>query len=230
MIQLGSSYGYLTAGKSLIFLHIGDDPTVLYYHMAQPENDAGSEDGTVDPFYTAVAQLAAFCLQTCSSTRSSPFSIPASRVRAQHGADASRHGHDQPRLHRTEFRDLAAAGRRVTPKIEVKAMNTGCLNAHIIAVPNDKYFLCADCHTKKRYISQLFAAESTTATIQHLLEFHKIRRPSNSTNDDDDIWRGGTPAMSAEPERVFPDGSELITDKRNGLGDDTVEAEMIQKN
>jgi hypothetical protein len=39
-----------------------------------------------------------------------------------------------------------------------------------------------------------------------------------------------TPAMSAEPERVFSDGSELITDKRNGLGDDTVEAEMIQKN
>jgi hypothetical protein len=33
-----------------------------------------------------------------------------------------------------------------------------------------------------------------------------------------------TPAESAEPERVFSDGSELITDKRNGLGDDTVEA------
>ncbi|KAL5592875.1 hypothetical protein FOBRF1_013183 [Fusarium oxysporum] len=65
MIRLGSSYGYLTAGKSLIFLHIGDDPTALYYHMAQPESDAEREDGTVDPFYTAVAQLAAFCLQTC---------------------------------------------------------------------------------------------------------------------------------------------------------------------
>ncbi len=39
-----------------------------------------------------------------------------------------------------------------------------------------------------------------------------------------------TPAMSAEPERVFSDGSELITGKRNGLGDDTVEAEMIQNN
>ncbi|KAF4447837.1 transposase-like protein [Fusarium austroafricanum] len=39
-----------------------------------------------------------------------------------------------------------------------------------------------------------------------------------------------TPAMSAEPERVFSDGIELITDKRNGLSDDTVEAEMIQKN
>jgi hypothetical protein len=52
---------------------------------------------------------------------------------------------------------------------------------------NDKYFLCADCHTKKRYISQLFAAESTTAAIQHLIEFHNIKRPSNSTIDDDDI-------------------------------------------
>ncbi|KAM4061052.1 transposase-like protein [Hirsutella rhossiliensis] len=31
-----------------------------------------------------------------------------------------------------------------------------------------------------------------------------------------------TPAMSAEPERVFSDGGELITDKRNGLGDDTI--------
>jgi hypothetical protein len=36
--------------------------------------------------------------------------------------------------------------------------------------------------------------------------------------------------MSAEPEGVFSDGSELITDKRNGLGDDAVKAEMIQKN
>lgn len=51
---------------------------------------------------------------------------------------------------------------------------------------NDKYFLCADCHTKKRYISQLFAAESTTAAIQHLTEFHKVKRPSNSTDDDED--------------------------------------------
>ncbi|KAH7123430.1 hypothetical protein B0J13DRAFT_566621 [Dactylonectria estremocensis] len=65
MIRLGSSYGYLTAGKSLIFLHIGDDPTVLYYHMVRPKSDAEGEDGKVDPFYTAVAQLAAFCLQTC---------------------------------------------------------------------------------------------------------------------------------------------------------------------
>jgi hypothetical protein len=38
-----------------------------------------------------------------------------------------------------------------------------------------------------------------------------------------------TPAMSAEPERVFSDGSELITNKRNSLSDDTVEAEMPQK-
>ncbi|PCD21415.1 hypothetical protein AU210_016379 [Fusarium oxysporum f. sp. radicis-cucumerinum] len=71
MIRLGSSYGYLTAGKLLIFLRIGGDPTVLYYHMAQPENDADREDGTVDPFYTAVAQLAAFRLQTCRCSEKS---------------------------------------------------------------------------------------------------------------------------------------------------------------
>ncbi|EWG46526.1 hypothetical protein FVEG_06982 [Fusarium verticillioides 7600] len=65
MIHLGSSCGYLTAGKALIFLHIEDDPTVLYHHISQPDIDAKGLDGTVDPFYTAVAQLAAFCLQTC---------------------------------------------------------------------------------------------------------------------------------------------------------------------
>ncbi|KAM3451493.1 hypothetical protein MY3296_005309 [Beauveria thailandica] len=52
---------------------------------------------------------------------------------------------------------------------------------------NDKYFLCADRHTKKRYFSQLFAAESTTAAIQHLIEIHKVRRPSIPANNDDDI-------------------------------------------
>ncbi|RSL80436.1 hypothetical protein CEP52_017385, partial [Fusarium oligoseptatum] len=39
----------------------------------------------------------------------------------------------------------------------------------------------------QRYASRLFAAESTTAAIQHLIEFHNIKRPSNSTIDDDDI-------------------------------------------
>ncbi|CVK92422.1 uncharacterized protein FMAN_07318 [Fusarium mangiferae] len=65
MIRLGCSFGYLTAGKSLVFLHIGDDPKVLYYHVSQPEDDAKSSDGSIDLFHTAVAQLAAFCLQTC---------------------------------------------------------------------------------------------------------------------------------------------------------------------
>ncbi|KAH6959664.1 hypothetical protein BKA56DRAFT_680466 [Ilyonectria sp. MPI-CAGE-AT-0026] len=58
-----------------------------------------------------------------SSSRSSLFSVPASRVREQHGADASRHGHDQPlpfspASYCPELRDLAAAGRRVTTCIE----------------------------------------------------------------------------------------------------------------
>ncbi|KAF5022313.1 hypothetical protein F66182_5642 [Fusarium sp. NRRL 66182] len=71
MIHLGSSCGYLTAGKALVFLHIKDDPTVLYYHISRPDIDARGPDRTVDPFYTAVAQLAAFCLQTCRELRKS---------------------------------------------------------------------------------------------------------------------------------------------------------------
>ncbi|GAO14669.1 hypothetical protein UVI_02008830 [Ustilaginoidea virens] len=65
MVHLGTSYGYLTAGKSLVFLHVGDDPRVLYYYLSQPEADAKGPDGSIDPFHTGVAQLAAFCLQTC---------------------------------------------------------------------------------------------------------------------------------------------------------------------
>lgn len=65
MVHIGTSYGYLTNGKSLIFLHIRDDPTVLYYHLSQPETDAKGRDGSIDPFYTAVAQLSAFCLRAC---------------------------------------------------------------------------------------------------------------------------------------------------------------------
>ncbi|KAG5781817.1 hypothetical protein H9Q73_004542 [Fusarium xylarioides] len=68
MIRLSSSYGYLTAGKSLIFLHVRDDPKVLYYYVSQPEADARGPDGSIDPFHTAVAQLAAFCLQTCQDS------------------------------------------------------------------------------------------------------------------------------------------------------------------
>jgi hypothetical protein len=78
------------------------------------------------------------------------------------------------------IRDKRTAGRRV--KISW-IYSHGAELEH----SNDKYFLCADCHTKKRYFSQLFAAESTTAAIQHLVEFHKVKRPSISTNDDEDV-------------------------------------------
>ncbi|KAM0664442.1 hypothetical protein ACQRIU_007024 [Beauveria bassiana] len=60
---------------------------------------------------------------------------------------------------------------------------------------HDKYCLCAECHTKKRYSSQLFAAESTTAAIQHLVEFHKVKRPSILADDDDDTEPGSAAAF-----------------------------------
>ncbi|KAM6514126.1 hypothetical protein FALCPG4_015286 [Fusarium falciforme] len=62
MVCCRTSFGYLTAGNSLIFLHVGEDARVLYYHMVHPDTSAEGE--TLDPFFTAVAQLSAFCLQS----------------------------------------------------------------------------------------------------------------------------------------------------------------------
>lgn len=56
------SFGYLSAGKSLVFLHIADDARTLYHHMITPNTNVRTE--TLDPFLTGVAQLAAFCLRS----------------------------------------------------------------------------------------------------------------------------------------------------------------------
>ncbi|KAK7413196.1 hypothetical protein QQX98_007920 [Neonectria punicea] len=67
MVRVDTAYGYLTTGTSLIFLWVrDDDPRVLYHYMLEPERDAEGDDGSrVVPFYTAVAQLATFCLWAC---------------------------------------------------------------------------------------------------------------------------------------------------------------------
>ncbi|KND92283.1 hypothetical protein TOPH_02958 [Tolypocladium ophioglossoides CBS 100239] len=71
MIHLGTAYGILAAGKSMVFLWVrDDDPKALYYHMLEPERDAEGGDGSeIAPFYTAVAQLAAFCLRASRSPK-----------------------------------------------------------------------------------------------------------------------------------------------------------------
>ncbi|KAK3933956.1 hypothetical protein QBC46DRAFT_400895 [Diplogelasinospora grovesii] len=69
MIQLGLEYGYLTAGKYFVFLHIkGDDLRTLYYALVGPNEEADGDNTAVGGFETAVAQVASFCLLTFQST------------------------------------------------------------------------------------------------------------------------------------------------------------------
>ncbi|KAJ4308807.1 hypothetical protein N0V84_011877 [Fusarium piperis] len=72
MVRYGVAYGYIPAGKSLIFLHIDrSDPQTLYCHPCVPGEDVGeSSDGDWADnkvSYTAVAQLASFCLLSLRS-------------------------------------------------------------------------------------------------------------------------------------------------------------------
>ncbi|KAI1271441.1 hypothetical protein F5Y07DRAFT_382939 [Xylaria sp. FL0933] len=76
MIQRGVVYGYVTAGKALVLLHIKLDNTqTLYYHLCVLDEDADfagddevdDEGGDLKVSKTAVAQLASFCLLTLRS-------------------------------------------------------------------------------------------------------------------------------------------------------------------
>ncbi|KAK0725655.1 hypothetical protein B0H67DRAFT_659353 [Lasiosphaeris hirsuta] len=67
MVGFGVAYGYVAAGKSLIFLHIDKDvPQTLYYHLCIPSQDVlPSLVHTTSR--TAVAQLLSFCLVSLQS-------------------------------------------------------------------------------------------------------------------------------------------------------------------
>ncbi|KAK3374417.1 hypothetical protein B0T24DRAFT_626441 [Lasiosphaeria ovina] len=70
MIIYGISYGYITAGRSLLLLYIDrNDPQTLYCHPCLPADDVGelSGDWTDRLSCTAVAQLASFCLLSFQS-------------------------------------------------------------------------------------------------------------------------------------------------------------------
>lgn len=72
MVRNGVAYGYVAAGKSLLLLHVDrSDLETLYCHACVPEEDVGhpsDEDWASDNVaYTAVAQLASFCLLTLHS-------------------------------------------------------------------------------------------------------------------------------------------------------------------
>ncbi|KAJ4177368.1 hypothetical protein NW767_015142 [Fusarium falciforme] len=88
MVRYGVAYGYIPAGKSLVFLHIDrSDPQTLYCHPCVPDEDVGEpsdEDWTDDKLsYTAAAQLASFCLLSVRSEALRGTSLDAAPRRAK---------------------------------------------------------------------------------------------------------------------------------------------------
>jgi hypothetical protein len=61
MIGRGLQYGYVCQGEAFVFLHIPDDPTIVYYSVAVPNLDV-QEDDENRLHFTAVAQVFAFIL------------------------------------------------------------------------------------------------------------------------------------------------------------------------
>jgi hypothetical protein len=61
MIGKGLQYGYICQGEVFVFLHIPDDPTIVYYSVAVPNLDVQESDEN-RLHLTAVAQVFAFVL------------------------------------------------------------------------------------------------------------------------------------------------------------------------
>ena len=66
MIGKGIQYGYVCTGQVFVFLHISDDPSVVYYSVCIPKLDVMDDDET-RLHRTAVAQVFAFILQALRS-------------------------------------------------------------------------------------------------------------------------------------------------------------------
>jgi hypothetical protein len=62
MVGKGIRYGYVCTGQVFIFLHIPDDPAIVFYHVCVPNLDVLDDDDN-RLHRTAVAQVFAFILQ-----------------------------------------------------------------------------------------------------------------------------------------------------------------------
>ncbi|KAJ4200320.1 hypothetical protein NW759_015897 [Fusarium solani] len=88
MVRYRVAYGYIPAGKSLVFLHIDlFNPQTLYCYPCVPDEDVGEssdDDWTDDKVsYTAVAQLASFCLLSLRSEALRGASLDAASRKAE---------------------------------------------------------------------------------------------------------------------------------------------------
>ncbi|KAL2161905.1 hypothetical protein VTH06DRAFT_7690 [Thermothelomyces fergusii] len=62
MVAKGIRYGYVCTGQAFVFLHVPEDPTIVYYHLCVPNQDVLDDDEN-RLHRTAVAQVFAFILQ-----------------------------------------------------------------------------------------------------------------------------------------------------------------------
>ncbi|KAI0423988.1 hypothetical protein F5Y09DRAFT_336142 [Xylaria sp. FL1042] len=66
MVDKGIQYGYVCTGETFVFLHIPQDPSLVYYSVCVPNLDAVEDDDN-RLHRTAVAQVFAFVLQALRS-------------------------------------------------------------------------------------------------------------------------------------------------------------------
>ncbi|KAK4073278.1 hypothetical protein Purlil1_13117 [Purpureocillium lilacinum] len=87
MVWYGVAYGYVAAGESLVFLHFDRaEPQTLYYHLCVPDEavgEASAGDWGDQVSYTAVAQLASFCLLSVQSEALKGQSLDAALQKAK---------------------------------------------------------------------------------------------------------------------------------------------------
>ncbi|ROT38612.1 hypothetical protein SODALDRAFT_311485 [Sodiomyces alkalinus F11] len=87
MIRYGVVYGYVAAGQSLLFLYVDrTHPETLYCHPCIPGEEVGEMSTTDWPDmapYTAVAQLASFCLLSLRSEALQGAALEAALQKAQ---------------------------------------------------------------------------------------------------------------------------------------------------
>ncbi|KAH7010964.1 hypothetical protein B0J12DRAFT_690969 [Macrophomina phaseolina] len=66
MINRGIQYGYVFTGDAIVFLHIPDDPTTVYYYLSVPNVDVQDDDES-RLHRTAVAQVSTFVLRALAA-------------------------------------------------------------------------------------------------------------------------------------------------------------------
>ncbi|KJK62591.1 Chromatin assembly factor 1 complex p150 subunit N-terminal [Aspergillus parasiticus SU-1] len=66
MVDSGVRNGYICTGEAYVFLHIDDDPTVVYYYLCVPNRDVNPKD-KYHLHRTAVAQVLAFTLNALAA-------------------------------------------------------------------------------------------------------------------------------------------------------------------